>query len=152
MLQHVNRSNIFKTQRPQCFLRTSPSNKMRVIGFSINSQMRLLPQTVTSPSIRKNSYNPYHLNFLTFCLPKFAKSTLLMSLVLQLNAKLLKSTKTLFIPREKYLLNYVSPTKTSISRVVDKSRKLAKYAGISARFRRLPSLLQEPYRDDVYQV
>ena len=38
MLQHCNRSNIFKPQRPQCFLRTSSLNKMKVIGFSINSQ------------------------------------------------------------------------------------------------------------------
>ena len=58
MLQHCNRSNIFKPQRPQCFLRTSPLNKMKVIGFSINSQICQWPQTVTSPSAIKKQLQP----------------------------------------------------------------------------------------------
>ena len=68
MLQHINRSNIFRTQRPQCLLRTLSLNKMKVIGFSIKNsnvsvapnsditfnykeQLQLIPSTSQLPSV-----------------------------------------------------------------------------------------------------
>ena len=44
--------------------------------------------------------------------------------------------------RKKIVINYANPA--AFPRVVDKSRQPAKYAGFSARFRRLLSLLREP--------
>ena len=67
MLQHINRSNIFKTQRPQCFLNLiikqdendyifNQQSSVSVapngdITFNYKEQLQLIPSTTQFPSV-----------------------------------------------------------------------------------------------------